>query len=273
MRLHSRPPENPPESLASLTPDRFRLTLRTGTGIDLYGNATNASFELSLDRETGGGSPGTALVDPGSNLLASFSNLPLDTYTVTLTAQTLSSPSSLIAFDRAVITSAVEVVNLDKWVNASKWSSYHSSVASVTVLSEVVDDPDIAYKGLWSSQAYTTPGSYIHVTSQLGDSAQLTFNGSHLSTASSHVLTHVARVGSAVSVFGLRDPTAGYYNITLDGETTQYNAQSAWNEGAVLFYMTGLDPERIHSLTITNAANSALGVEYINTTFVSGTPM
>jgi hypothetical protein len=57
-------------------------------------------------------------VDPGSNLLASFSNLQPDKYTVTLTAQTLSSPYSFIAFDRAVITSAVEVMDLDKWVNA-----------------------------------------------------------------------------------------------------------------------------------------------------------
>lgn len=56
-------------------------------------------------------------MDPGSEVLASFSNLQLDTYTVTLTAQTLSSPSSFIAFDRAVITSAVEVSNLDKWVD------------------------------------------------------------------------------------------------------------------------------------------------------------
>lgn len=112
------------------------------------------------------------------------------------------------------------------------------------------------------------------MTNQSGDSAQLTFNGKwRLSFTFSHVPTYVVRVGTAVSVFGLRDPTAGYYNITLDGETTQYNAQSAWKEGAVLFYMTGLDPERPHSLTITNADNNLLAVGYINTTFVSGVPM
>ena len=85
--------------------------------------------------------------------------------------------------------------------------------------------------------------------------------------------THVTRVGTAVSVFGLRDPTAGEYNVTLDGETTQFNAQSVWNEGAVLFYMTGLDPERAHSLIITNAEDHLLAVGYINTTTVSGAPM
>lgn len=79
--------------------------------------------------------------------------------------------------------------------------------------------------------------------------------------------------GTAVSVFGLREPDSGYYNVTLDGETTQYEAQSVWVEGAVLFYMTGLDPERTHSLTITNAANNRLAVGYINTTSVSGVPL
>jgi hypothetical protein len=91
-----------------------------------------------------------------------------------------------------------------------------------------------------------------------------------MSAPSSHVRTHVARAGTAISVFGLRDPTAGHYNVTLDGETTQFNAQSAWKEGAMLFYMTGLDPERPHSLIITNAEDHFLAVGYINTTSVSG---
>jgi hypothetical protein len=86
----------------------------TGTGIDLYGNATRAAFEVSLDRKDGGKASGDVLVGPSLNLLASFSDLPLDTYTVTLTANTSSSPSSFIVFERAVITSAVKVTNLDK---------------------------------------------------------------------------------------------------------------------------------------------------------------
>ena len=117
VRLHSRPPEIPRESFASLTFDR--LILWTGTGIDLYGNATLASFQASLYPSTTASS-GTPLVTPGSDLLVSFSNLRPATYTVTLTAQTSSSPSSFIAFDRAVITSTVNVTNLDKWVNGRK---------------------------------------------------------------------------------------------------------------------------------------------------------
>lgn len=80
-------------------------------------------------------------------------------------------------------------------------------------------------------------------------------------------------VGTAVSVFGLRDTIAGCYNVTLDGRTTQYNAQSVWEQGAVLFYTTGLDPQQTHSLIITNAGNNILAIGYINTTSVSGVSM
>ena len=104
-------------SFPSLTFDR--LILCTGTGIDLYGNATHALFDVSLDGSS------TTPANPNSTLLASFSNLPLGAHKIILTAYTLSSPSSFIAFDRAVITSAVEVMNLDKWVNVSKSFSHY----------------------------------------------------------------------------------------------------------------------------------------------------
>lgn len=113
------------------------------------------------------------------------------------------------------------------------------------------------------------------MTDQFGDSAQLTFNGKrHLPIPLPTVLpADIVRVGTAVSVFGLRDTIAGCYNVTLDGQTTQYDAQSVWEEGTVLFFSTGLDPERTHSLIITNAGNNILAIGYINTTSVSGVSM
>lgn len=112
------------------SPEILRSTLRsidsdTGSGIDLYGNATRATFQVGLNRKSGGKTSGDVLVGPSSDLLASFSNLPLDTYTVTLTANTSSSPSSFIAFERAVITGAVEVTNLDKCVNGPNYYPDH----------------------------------------------------------------------------------------------------------------------------------------------------
>ena len=94
--------------------------------------------------------------------------------------RTSSSPSSFIAFDRAVIASALDVTDLDRWVDVPNFSSNYSFVASVTVHSETVDDPTIAYNGQWSSQEGSTPGRSIHVTTRLGDSAQLTFNGRNI---------------------------------------------------------------------------------------------
>lgn len=87
---------------------------------------------------------------------------------------------------------------------------------------------------------------------------------------SSSDLADIDRAGTGVSIFGLRDIIAGRYNVTLDGETSQYNAQSIWKEGAVLFYMAGLDPGHTHSLIITNAESNLLSIGYINTTSVSG---
>ena len=91
--------------------------------------------------------------------------------------------------------------------------------------------------------------------------------------SSPYASVDIVRAGTAVSVFGLRDTITGYYNVTLDGETTQYTAQSIWEEGTVLFYMTGLDPGRTHSLIITNAEDNLLAIGYINITSVSGIPM
>ena len=65
--------------------------------------------------------------------------------------------------------------------------SHCSFVASVTIRSETVDDASIAYRGSWSFQESTIPGGYIHVTNQLGDSAQLTFNGKGIYLSSLHM--------------------------------------------------------------------------------------
>ena len=146
-------------------------------------------------------------------------------------------------------------------------------IFSLTVQSETVDDARIVYEGLWSTfqGSVIAPDSSFYVTDQLGDSARLTFNGKRCPSLPPQA--NIVRVGTAISVFGLRDTIAGFYNITLDGETTQYDAQSVWEEGAVLFYATGLDPERTHSLIITNAENNFLAIGYINTTSVSGVSM
>lgn len=79
--------------------------------------------------------------------------------------------------------------------------------------------------------------------------------------------------GAAVTVSGLRDFTFGRYNVTLDGETAELDAQSFWREETTLFFKTGLDPNSPHTMIITNAENRSLAIGAINVTSISSTPM
>jgi hypothetical protein len=76
-----------------------------GTGIQLFGNASQASYDLTLD---GTSSPAnsSSLAD---GILADFQGLNDTSHTVTLTVHTSSSPSpdTFVAFDQALITSAL----------------------------------------------------------------------------------------------------------------------------------------------------------------------
>lgn len=96
-----------------------RCCLLLGTGIQLYGNATQASYDLTLN-----GTP--TLANSSSlpdSLLAEFHDLPDANYTLTLSVQSASPPTSdsFVAFDKALITSFSDVsayagvlfVNLD----------------------------------------------------------------------------------------------------------------------------------------------------------------
>jgi hypothetical protein len=55
----------------------------------------------------------------------------------------------------------------------------YSFAVSLTVKSVTVDNAMIVYEGLWSTFQSTTvaPERQFHATDQLGDTAQLTFNG------------------------------------------------------------------------------------------------
>src|ERR1700691_2745888 len=74
----------------------------TGTGIQLFGNASQASYNLTLD-----GTPTQAnSSSPTEGLLVDLHDLSDGNHTVTLTMQTSSSPSAdeFLDFDKALIT-------------------------------------------------------------------------------------------------------------------------------------------------------------------------
>jgi hypothetical protein len=79
----------------------------SGTGIQLFGNASQASYSLTLD-----GTPVQAnSSSPADSILADFHDLIDANHTVTLTVHTNSSPSpdAFISFDQALITASPEL--------------------------------------------------------------------------------------------------------------------------------------------------------------------
>jgi len=72
-----------------------------------------------------------------------------------------------------------------------------------------------------------------------------------------------------VVVSGRRDFSFGRYNVSLDGATSEFDAQSFWKEDAILFYKTGLDPDASHALIITNMEQHSLAIGPINVTSIS----
>jgi hypothetical protein len=70
--------------------------------------------------------------------------------------------------------------------------------------------------------------------------------------------------GSGIAVQGYRNITSGPYNATLDGVTTTFDGASSFAQPAVLFFQTGLDRTKQHTLVLTNAADSLLAIGTID---------
>jgi len=192
-----------------------------GTGIQLYGNATSASYSITLD-----GAPYSAAATSDNNLLVSITNLPDAPHAVTLTA-TIPEPqnppnSSLVVFENAVLTSSPAPLN-------------------VSFSSQAIDDDSIAFLGRWSFD--TTPTGAFHSSHSLGDRAVASFNGTTF-------LLH-----------GVTSPSSGNYTVTVDNVTTTLSARSSFTAyDSLLFYTTGLDSASTHYVQVSNSGGGNLSL-------------
>ncbi|KAI0066195.1 hypothetical protein BV25DRAFT_1515950 [Artomyces pyxidatus] len=205
-----------------------------GTGIQLFGNVTAASYDLTLDGHTNG-SISSFSSDP--TLLAAYDGLPQGNHTLSLTFHNpTNSTSSLIAIDNALITVSTQSPNC-------------------TVATNLVQDTSLPFVGEWSflsDTSLSTADTTFHTSTNAGDQVSLNFTG------------------SAVSVLGIRDLTSGHYTVQLDNETIVLDGASSFRESAALFFIAGLDRESIHTLTITNSENRDLTIGAVNITTLSG---
>ncbi|KAI0048280.1 hypothetical protein FA95DRAFT_1098201 [Auriscalpium vulgare] len=209
-----------------------------GTAIQLFGNITAATYDLVLDGQTNS-SISSFSDDP--TLLASYEQLAQRNHTLSLIFHNpTNSTSSLIAIDNAVITVSTESSNRS---------------ISCTVATNIVEDTNLAFVGQWSFQevpSVSPEDTTFHTSSNAGDWVSYNFTG------------------SAVSVNGLRDITAGHYSVQLDNDTVILSGQSSFKEPAALFFQGGLDRSIPHTLTITNREDRQLTIGALNITSLSG---
>lgn len=208
-----------------------------GTGIRLYGNASQASYNLTLD-----GTPvQTHSSSPADGILADLQNLSDTIHTLILTVQTSSSPSadSFVDFDKACVT----------------FTSAPDDNNS-TLVTQTFKDTDIAFLGQWSYvSAIDTISQNLsfHYSVNTGDRFQITFQG------------------RAISLIGIVSDATGKYSVTMDNQTTTLSGESSFfYPDALLYYATDVDDTRQHQLVVQNMEDRvlALMVDGVNYTAV-----
>lgn len=193
-----------------------------GTGIDLLGNAHNASYQITLD----GINISANTSDPES-ILASLHDLTNTNHTVLLTTLTnQTTPDSYIAFDKALIT----------------YTAPPGIISSMANSTTIDDDNDIAFVGRWNYVTDST-GNSMHMSNTAGDHAQTTF------------------IGSALTIYGLVSSYSGDYSVTIDNITTSFSALSSYNNSnALLYFATELSQDTSHTVVLTNTQNTTFAM-------------
>ncbi|KAL0956634.1 hypothetical protein HGRIS_002768 [Hohenbuehelia grisea] len=174
-----------------------------GTGVQVFGNATQASYSITLD---GVAQPNSST--PQGSILASFSDLQNTNHTIQLTAQT-ASPQSVDSF-----------IVLDKFTVSSP------SLPDFT--RQPLPDQSVAFHGPWSFQKDTLGNSSSHESTTKDDRASTQFIGSAVflhggisPNAASYrvVLDGSSTTLSAKSSFSQAD-TLLFFATGLDANTT-----------------------------------------------------
>ncbi|KAJ3749450.1 hypothetical protein DFH05DRAFT_1476805 [Lentinula detonsa] len=202
--------------ITSLNNASFSLRWK-GTGIQLFGYATDASYTILLD-----GSPRTT--NSSDTILASIQNLDNVNHEVSLTTiisdSTQNQTSSFIVFDKATILAP---------------ASDNTTIGS-NFTSQSLNDNTISFLGEWSFQNNSASGlGAVHISDNLNDNASAEFNG------------------TALQIFGTVSPEGGNYTVKLDNVTTQFSANTSFTQNnTLLFFASALDPSIGHDIQITN---------------------
>ncbi|KAH9942359.1 uncharacterized protein BXZ73DRAFT_87965 [Epithele typhae] len=238
-----------------------------GTDITLFGtlvlppSGSNlvASYSVNLDGTDTTNflsniSHSSTVDDAVTDVLVQFKNLSDGAHVLQLTMHNSddsatagnSTTGPIIAFDRAVVISDSGKPGPAPPASSATSPSAATPSSTATAVTSPVPDDDIAFRGRWSFQSGLLPDSdaIFHSSSNVGDRASLTFNG------------------SAVSIIGLTTPASGAYNVTLDKEepiSISGRASFTSNAPTLLFFRTGLDPSVMHAIDVVNAGPAGAG--------------
>ncbi|KAJ7495903.1 hypothetical protein B0H11DRAFT_2190182 [Mycena galericulata] len=122
-----------------------------GTGITLFGNVTNSSYNITIDGAAVDAGPST------DSTLAAIDNLNDTSHTLAFTVQA-NSLDSLVIFDRAVISAPPSPSNL----------------STLNFTEQLLNDTAIAFRGQWT---FLNDSDLSHKSTTAGDSASLQFKG------------------------------------------------------------------------------------------------
>ncbi|KAJ7091115.1 hypothetical protein C8R44DRAFT_719753 [Mycena epipterygia] len=189
-----------------------------GTGIQLLGNVTRSSYNITLD---GKPTDASTSADLGNNILVTIDNLPDTNHTLSLTVQTTAA-DSLVEFDRAVISAPPSP----------------SNVSSLTFTEQVLNDTAFAFRGQWS---FLNDSNLSHQSTTAGDSASVQFTG-----------TSFLLRGSTSPQAGRYSVTLDNVTTFFSGQSSFSQPDS------LLFFASGLDAEIIHNLEINNTQGATL---------------
>ncbi|RDB16846.1 hypothetical protein Hypma_002461 [Hypsizygus marmoreus] len=194
-----------------------------GTGIQLLGYTTQASYDITID-----GTPQTTIgADQHSQILATFQNLSDAEHTLSLSARIPIDQeppeSSGLYFDQALIISAAAAP-----VNSS-------------FTQQSLNNSAVSFVGQWSFQNESANSFHLSITQ--GDVARTTFTG------------------ASFLLNGKTSPKAGAYSVVLDNTKTSWSGKSSFTKrDSLLFFASGLDPEKTHNVEIINEDGSELAV-------------
>ncbi|KAJ3896185.1 hypothetical protein GG344DRAFT_72452 [Lentinula edodes] len=203
--------------ITSLNNASFSLKWK-GTGIQLAGYTTDASYTILLD-----GSPRDA--NSTKTLLASIQNLDNVDHDISLTTiildTTQNQTSSFLVFDKATILAPPTSDN---------------TTVDTLFTPQSLNDSGISFIGEWSFQNTSGNGlSPVYISNNLDDSASAEFNG------------------TALQIYGTVSPQGGNYTVKLDNVTSQFSANASFiQNNTLLFFASALNTDVAHDVQISN---------------------